>query len=62
MESTKPIEPDDAWAAGTWNGSRRAQLRAWADLPLSRMLEAQEELAHIALRLRPAQAQAPVKR
>ena len=40
-------EPDDLidWSLTTWEGSRRAQLREWAKLSLTKKWEAVEEMA-----------------
>jgi len=39
--------PDDGmdWESMTWEGSRRAQLRHWANLSLDEIFAAQEELS-----------------
>ena len=37
-----------AWETATWEGSRREQLRQWAELPLERILAAQEEMHELA--------------
>ncbi len=35
------------WSLTTWEGSRREQLRRWAQLPLERIIAAQEEMQEI---------------
>lgn len=38
-------KPDDIdWSLTTWEGSRREQLRRWAELPLERIILAIEEM------------------
>ena len=47
------------WSLTTWEGSRREQLRRWAQLPLERIIAAQEEMQEISNALaasRPATA------
>jgi hypothetical protein len=41
----------DAWETATWEGSRRAQLRAALDLTVRERLQAAEALAELADRL-----------
>lgn len=36
------------WRDATWDGSRREQMRRWAELPLDRIIAAQEEMAELA--------------
>ena len=36
------------WSLTTWEGARREQLRRWAELPLERILLAQEEMRELA--------------
>jgi len=36
------------WAVGTWEGSRRHQIRRWAAMPLEHILAAQEEMHDLA--------------
>ena len=44
-----PAEFDDFdWRLTTWDGSRREQLRRWAELPFERVLAALEEMEDIA--------------
>ena len=40
------------WSLTTWEGSRRAQLRRWADLPLERIIAALEEMEALAEQFR----------
>ena len=58
------IEPDASatidWSLTTWEGSRRVQLRRWADLPLENIVAALEEMAEIDDVLHPMQS--PVAR
>lgn len=42
---------DAAWETGTWEGSRRAQLRATLTMTVRERLEALEDLAELARRL-----------
>ena len=46
---TDPIE----WSLTTWDGLQREQLRRWAELPLERIILAQEEMQELAQRLGP---------
>ncbi len=41
---TDPID----WSLTTWEGSLREQLRRWAELPLERIVMAQEEMQELA--------------
>ncbi|HEX8371963.1 MAG TPA: hypothetical protein VF585_04225 [Chthoniobacterales bacterium] len=41
-------EPEIDWSLTTWEGSRREQIRRWAELSLDEILEAQEEMADLA--------------
>ena len=41
------------WNPTTWEGSRREQLRRWAQLSMDEILAAQEEMAALAEDLRP---------
>ncbi len=36
------------WSLTTWEGSRREQLRRWAELPLEAIVAAQEEMEQLA--------------
>jgi hypothetical protein len=42
------------WRLTTWEGTRREQLRRWADLPLERIILALEEMEQLANRLQQA--------
>lgn len=43
------IEADTIdWSLTTWEGSLREQLRRWAELPLERIVMAQEEMQELA--------------
>ena len=44
-------EPDASWETATWEGSRRAQLRAALALTVRERLQALEDLAELAQRL-----------
>lgn len=44
-------EADTGWETATWEGSRRAQLRAALGLTVRERLQALEELAELARRL-----------
>lgn len=44
-------EADASWETATWEGSRRAQLRAALTLTVRERLQALEELAELARRL-----------
>ena len=50
----KNEQPDDGidWSLTTWEGSRREQLRRWAELPLERVILAIEEMAELTERFR----------
>lgn len=39
------------WSLTTWDGSLREQLRRWSELPLERIVLAQEEMQELANRL-----------
>jgi len=41
---TDPID----WSLTTWEGSLREQLRRWSELPLERIILAQEEMQDLA--------------
>lgn len=41
---SRPID----WQLTTWEGSRREQVRRWAELPLERLIEALEEMQQLA--------------
>lgn len=47
VDRRDPPPPDDPsidWSLTTWEGSRREQLRRWAELPLDRIILALEEM------------------
>jgi hypothetical protein len=39
------------WSLTTWEGSRREQLRRWAELSLEEIIRAQEEMQELSERL-----------
>lgn len=41
-------EPRPDWSSATWEGATREQMRRWAELPLERIIAAQEEMAELA--------------
>ena len=45
-----PLDSFD-WSLTTWDGSRREQLRRWAQLTLEEIVQAQEEMAELSERL-----------
>ncbi len=48
MPKNESEKPDFDWAVTTFEGSRREQLRRWAQLPLENILLAIEEMQEIA--------------
>ena len=46
MEKNDPLASFD-WNLTTWEGSRREQLRRWAQLTLEEIILAQEEMAEL---------------
>jgi len=44
---------DIDWSLTTWEGSRREQMRRWAQLSLEEIIAAQEEMQELAERLSP---------
>lgn len=40
-------DQDGAWDRATWRGARREAMRRWAELPVERILAAQEEMAEL---------------
>ena len=48
MPKNESEKPDFDWAVTTFEGSRREQLRRWAQLPLENILLAIEEMQDIA--------------
>ncbi|HWF58707.1 MAG TPA: hypothetical protein VN666_00100 [Nitrospira sp.] len=47
MEENKPHTPEFDWRLTSFEGSRREQLRRWAQLPLEQILLAIEEMEDI---------------
>jgi hypothetical protein len=47
---TLPTDSPDQidWSLTTWEGTRREELRRWAELPLERMILALEEMQELA--------------
>ena len=50
MAENDPLDSFD-WSLTTWEGSRREQLRRWAQLTLEEIIRAQEEMAELSERL-----------
>ena len=50
MPENDPLDSFD-WSLTTWEGSRREQLRRWAQLTLEEIVHAQEEMAELSERL-----------
>ena len=50
MTENDPLDSFD-WSLTTWEGSRREQLRRWAQLTLEEIVQAQEEMAELSERL-----------
>ena len=46
MPDNDPLDSFD-WSLTTWEGSRREQLRRWAQLTLEEIVQAQEEMAEM---------------
>jgi hypothetical protein len=46
MTENNPLDSFD-WSLTTWEGSRREQLRRWAQLTLEEIVQAQEEMADL---------------
>jgi hypothetical protein len=46
MPENDPLDSFD-WSLTTWEGSRREQLRRWAQLTLEEIIQAQEEMAEL---------------
>ena len=49
MTKNDPLDSFD-WNLTTWEGSRREQLRRWAQLTLEEIVQAQEEMADLSER------------
>lgn len=47
IEEKKPLID---WSLTTWEGSRREQLRRWAELSLEEIIQAQEEMRELSER------------
>ena len=56
MPKHKSHKPEFDWRVTSFEGSRREQLRRWAQLPLENILRAIEEMQDIADELRTAPA------
>lgn len=50
MPGDKPDLDNFDWSLTTWEGSRREQMRRWAELSLEEIIRAQEDMAEIAER------------
>ena len=61
MPKHESRKPDFDWRVTTFEGSRREQLRRWAQLPLENILLAIEEMQDIAYALRTAPAGKPTE-
>ena len=57
MTKNDPVDSFD-WSLTTWEGSRREQLRRWAQLTLEEIVLAQEEMADLSERLADLRRQA----
>lgn len=57
MTKNDPVDSFD-WSLTTWEGSRREQLRRWAQLTLEEIVLAQEEMADLSERLADMRRQA----
>lgn len=51
MPRIEEKKPSIDWSLTTWEGSRRAQLRRWAELSLEEIIQAQEEMRELAEKL-----------
>ena len=51
MPDNKPPAGEIDWRLTTWEGSRREQLRRWAQLPLEDIVRAIEEMQDISQQL-----------
>ena len=63
MLGDKPDLDNFDWSLTTWEGSRREQLRRWAELSLEEIIRAQEDMREISERFAQMRAadKAPVK-
>jgi len=50
MPGTEPDTDAIDWSLTTWEGSRREQLRGWAELSLEEIIQAQEEMRELSER------------
>jgi hypothetical protein len=57
MTKNDPLDSFD-WSLTTWEGSRREQLRRWAQLTLEEIVQAQEEMAELSERFADMRRQA----
>jgi len=57
-ENKQPPEDFD-WSLTTWQGSRREQMRRWAQLSLEEIITAQEEMEELAGALSKARKNEP---
>jgi hypothetical protein len=57
MTENNPLDSFD-WSLTTWEGSRREQLRRWAQLTLEEIVQAQEEMADLSERFADMRRQA----
>lgn len=46
-KNNDPMEAVD-WSLTTWEGAQKEQMRRWAELPLERIILAQEEMRELA--------------
>lgn len=61
MSENKPDDTVD-WSLTTWEGSRREELRRWAQLPLENIISALEEMQELAASMEiPAQSEQPLQ-
>ena len=49
--SSEGVPDDIDWSLTTWEGARREQMRRWANLPLSELILALEEMQVLAEQL-----------
>ena len=57
MPGDKPDLDNFDWSLTTWEGSRREQLRRWAELSLEEIIRAQEDMREISERFREMRAE-----
>jgi len=53
MRGSNPRQPPIDWSRATYEGSTREGMHRWAELPLERILAAQQEMAELAEALEP---------